>query len=104
MKNLRKFNEIVSHTQNIKIFIVLYWFWEGDGYLINEYKDCFLSLDEAIKFANTLKYGSSTLAKHNPPSKVKVYLPNEEIPDEEHGDGKAFAQIIEKVFVGDAPY
>lgn len=80
-------------TKTLKIFIVLYCFWEGDGYLVNEYKDCFLSEQDAISFANTLKYGGKT---------IKVFLPDEELPDEStlgHSfGGVAFAQIIEKVF------
>lgn len=88
MKHVKKFNE---SSETLKIFIVLYCFWEGDGYLVNEYKDCFLTLDDAISFANTLKYGDKN---------IKIYLPGEEIPDESDGGygTPAFAQIIEKVF------
>lgn len=96
---LRKFNEntesvvqkIGNTHGNIKVFIVLYCFWEGDGYLVNEYTDCFLTKEDAISFANSLKYSGKN---------VDVYLPGEEIPDE--GDGgygtPSFAKIIEKVF------
>lgn len=88
MKYVRRFNE---NTETLKIFIVLYWFWEGDGYLVNEYKDCFLTEEEAVSFANTLKYGGKT---------IKIYLPSDSIPDESDGGYRtpAFAQIIEKVF------
>jgi hypothetical protein len=88
MKHVKRFNE---NTETLKIFIVLYWFWEGDGYLVNEYKDCFLTEDDAFSFANTLKYGGKT---------IKIYHPDEDIPDE--GDGgygtSAFVQIVKKVF------
>lgn len=90
MKHVRRFNE---NTETLKIFIVLYWFWEGDGYLVNEYKDCFLTEEESISFANTLTpiFGGKT---------IKIYLPGNTIPDESDGDygTPAFAQIIEKVF------
>lgn len=88
MKYVRRFNE---NTETLKIFIVLYWFWEGDGYLVNEYKDCFLTEEEAVSFANTLKYGGKT---------IKIYLPSDSIPDESDGGygTPAFTQIIEKVF------
>ena len=90
MKHVRRFNENVK-TERLKIFIVLYWFWEGDGYLVNEYKDCFLTEQDAVSFANTLKYGGKS---------VKIYLPGESIPDESDGGygTSAFAQIVEKVF------
>jgi hypothetical protein len=88
MKYVKKFNE---STEAIKIYIVLYCFWEGDGYLINKYEDCFLTEDDAISLANTLKYSGKP---------VKIYLPGEEIPDE--GDGgygtPAFVQIVKKEF------
>ena len=88
MKYVRRFNE---NTETLKIFIVLYWFWEGDGYLVNEFKDCFLTEEESVSFANTLKYGGKT---------IKIYLPSDSIPDESDGGygTPAFAQIIEKVF------
>lgn len=88
MKHVRRFNE---NTETLKIFIVLYWFWEGDGYLINTYEDCFLTEEDALSFANTLKYGGKTM---------KIYLPGDTIPDESDGGYRTpgFAQIIEKVF------
>lgn len=74
----------------IKVFVVLYWFWEGDGSLVNKYEDCFLTKDDAMSFANTLEYDDKTL---------KVYLPNDVIPDENEGGygTRPFIQIIEKV-------
>ena len=68
----------------MKIYIVLRWFWEGDGYLINSYKDCFKSLDESLKSCKELG--------------LKTYLPSEEIPKEDEGyyNSSSFLQIIEK--------
>lgn len=88
MKHVKGFNE---NTEILKIFIVLYWFWEGDGYLVNEYRDCFLTQEDAISFANTLKFGGKT---------IKIYLPNEEIPEDNDGGygSPAFTQIVEKIF------
>lgn len=77
---------------NQKIFIVLHWFWEGDGYLLNKYVDCFLTEQEAITSAKTLKCRGED---------IKIYLPGEIIPDEDDGfyGTPPFAQIVEKVFL-----
>ena len=68
----------------MKIYIVLRWFWEGDGYLISSYKDCFKSLDESLKSCKE--------------SGLKTYLPSEEITEEHEGhyNFSSFLQIIEK--------
>jgi len=93
MKYLQKFNE---NSQSMKIYIVLYCFWEGDGNLIYEYRDCFLTMENAVSFAEKLKWGESP---------IKIYTPNdfgllENPPEEEDGHygTTAFAQIIEKIF------
>ena len=83
---------MLVHTNKAPtIFIVLYWFWEGDSYLVNSYMDCFLTEYDAVSFAMTLKYGDKV---------VKIYLPNEDIPNEDDGryGTPAFAQIVKKVF------
>jgi hypothetical protein len=80
-----------SYNTTIKIFIVLYWFWEGDGYLVNEYKDCFLTYNDAVQFANTFKRDGKT---------IRIYTPDEEMPNENEGGygTPSFIQVVEKVF------
>lgn len=89
--NVKLNRKDVENSETLKIFIVLCWFWDGDGYLTNEYKDCFLAEQDAVSFANTFNYGGKT---------IKIYLPGESIPNESDGGYRtpAFAQIVEKVF------
>lgn len=86
MIHIKKYNE--SNT-NIEVFILLHWFWEGDDNLINEYKDCFLSLEEAKESATNIKFNKST---------VKLYLFDEKTPSDGHYGQPGFAQIISKKF------
>ncbi len=77
--------------KTFKIFIVLYWLLDGDGYLFSEYKDSFLTKEDALLFANTLKYRGESM---------KIFLPNETIPDDSEDDYETspFVQIMEKCF------
>ena len=69
----------------MKVYVLLRWFWEGDGYLVNSYLDCYKSLNDA-KSEPTIEFES------------KIYLPEEPIPEEEEGSyySDPFYQIIEK--------
>lgn len=75
-----------------EVYILLFWFWEGDGYLVNSYLDCFLTLEEALKIAD--QYGIA----HN--QKYKIYLTGEKLPDEDSGGyhSVGFLQIINRIF------
>jgi hypothetical protein len=69
----------------MKVYVLLCWFWEGDGYLVNSYKDCYKSLKDA-QSEPTIEHESI------------IYLPGERIPEEEDGSyySDPFYQIIEK--------
>ena len=71
----------------MKVYCLLYWFWEGDFHLVNSFVDVKVSLDEIM----------AVLVTENR-SLLKVYLPGEAIPTEDDGfygyDG--FYQIIVK--------
>lgn len=81
---------------NTQIFIVLYWSWDGDGYLVNKYIDCFSNEQEAVKFCETFAYNQSMIIRKS----IKIYLPGDRIPDEDNGDygTPSFVQIVKKVF------
>lgn len=38
----------------VNIYIVLYWFWEGDSNLVGSYANCFAAHDEAKKHAHAM--------------------------------------------------
>lgn len=71
------------------VYVVLYWYWDGDGYLSNQYLDCFLNEEESKKFAKNMMDEYHTR---------KIYLPGEPIPNNDGGDGPGFIQIISKKF------
>lgn len=91
MNHIKKFNESISEN-NITVYVVLYWFWEGDSYLINTYEDCFLNKEEALKYAEKESLKGNT--------KLKIYKDGEDIPEESDGHygSDGFIEIIEKQF------
>lgn len=72
----------------MKVYILLNWFWEGDGYLVNSYVDCFGELKDIIAHAENLA------AERN----NRIYGIGQEIPKEVDGryGSLSFYQIIEK--------
>lgn len=76
-------------SETITIYILLYWFWEGDSRLVNSYEDSFLSEKDA--------YDCFLLKKIND---EKLYKVGESIPEEDSGDwgDDSFYQIIKKDF------
>ena len=118
MKNIKKINEFLSYpsgddTSNNKttVYVVLFWYWEGDSNLVNTYEDCFLSKEDALtnanKILNQINKNYARLKKdkffgdrYEPKVSPKIYMFDEPIPDE--GDGAwgvpGFVQIIKKEF------
>jgi len=76
------------------VYIVLEYFWEGDGYLVNSYGDCFLSEQEALEYAT--KKAKPFPVERRP----KIYKYDEVVPDESDGDYNStpFYHIIKKEF------
>ena len=74
----------------MEVFVVLFWFWEGDNRLVNSYKGIFLTLDSAFDYASSLVAGKN---------KIKVYLPGKVIPEEISGNfyTDGFAQIVHEI-------
>lgn len=72
----------------MEIYVVLFWFWDGDGYLINSYDKCFLNLERAVQFARETSQENG-----------KVFLPGEDLPKEEDGHHltPGFKQVIIEV-------
>ena len=78
----------------MEVFIVLFWFWEGDGNLVNSYRDCYLSLQNAI---DAIQSGSDKIDEAGKP--CRIYTPDEEIPARfGYCDEPPFIQIVKKVF------
>jgi hypothetical protein len=69
----------------MKVYVLLLWFWEGDGELVNSYVGVKRTKKEVSKLV-TLPF--------------KIYQPEEEIPDERsgrHGSPSFYQIIIEKI-------
>lgn len=85
------------NNKTIKVYIVLSWYWDGDGYLVHDYRDCFLKKHEAVSLARVILLEDEFYSKNK---NVKIYNVDEEIPKIIGGgcSESAFLQIIEKTF------
>lgn len=105
MKKLFEWDEFEKEDKNT-VYVVLEWYWDGDGYLVNTYVDCFLTEHEALECAHEKAVPRPIYKwsiKEKKPSKTmmtpKIYMPNENIPDEDHqAECNMFLQIIKKEF------
>ena len=74
-----------------KVFIVLNWCHDGDGYLGNSFESCFKTMEEAKEFSEKYVENSKKFKK--------IFYPGEEIPSEDgHHSLPGFLQIIEYKF------
>jgi len=70
----------------MNIYIILYWFWEGDSHLVNSFCDVVDTEEEAI-----------TIIKQKDKC-AKIFLSVENIPNEEDGSfgDDGFYQILRR--------
>jgi hypothetical protein len=106
MKRLYEWEEFEDNGK-ITVYVVLNWFYEGDSYLVNSYEDCFLTIEEAVNYANKkaskLALGEAPIHPRTKSNKKiehkNIYMPGEELPDEEGGWGSpSYIQILKKEF------
>lgn len=74
----------------MKVYIILFWFWEGDSYLVNSFVDCKKTMKESLILCSEEAKGKSFVPK--------LFVPGEDIPKEDDGHygTPGFFQIIEK--------
>lgn len=72
----------------MKIYVLLHWGWDGDGYLSNMFIDVFDNMAKAKSQA----VSESMLMDE------KIYMPGEQIPEQDDGNyyTYGFLQIVEK--------
>jgi len=71
----------------MRIYVILYWFWEGDSHLVNSFVDIATNIDDADKI----------IAIDGQPMSQTYYV-LESIPAEYHGNfgDPGFYQVIVK--------
>jgi len=57
------------------IYVVLFWFWDSDSYLVGSYRKCFKSMSKAKEY----------ITKEFHRQELLVYLPGDILPKEKEG-------------------